>query len=160
MTVQLYMWLYMWLYNVMLQGREWWGRRTTSTPPWRPSHTLTDIHSGQTHYYSEYYQNIFIRNWIKIFFFCRSQPSRHNPNVLFRRPNDMPPGILYWVSRDSPVLYCTVLYCTVLYCSEKTPNCDCANVSLRLLGCDFTVHLYIHNKEMFRSLKFALNVCQ
>ena len=25
----------------------------------------------------------------------RSQPSRHNPNVLFRRPNDMPPGILY-----------------------------------------------------------------
>ena len=64
----------------------------------------------------------------------------------------------HWVK--VAVLYCTVLYCTVLCCSEKTPNCDCANVSLRLLGCDFTVHLYIHNKEMFRSLKFALNVCQ
>ena len=25
----------------------------------------------------------------------KSKPSRHNPNVLFRRPNDMPIGILY-----------------------------------------------------------------
>jgi len=25
----------------------------------------------------------------------KSQPSRHNPNVLFRRPNDMPPGFMY-----------------------------------------------------------------
>ena len=25
----------------------------------------------------------------------RSKPSRHNPNVLFRRPNEMPNGILY-----------------------------------------------------------------
>ena len=25
----------------------------------------------------------------------KSKPSRHNPNVLFRRPNDMPSGILY-----------------------------------------------------------------
>jgi hypothetical protein len=25
----------------------------------------------------------------------KSKPSKHNPNVLFRRPNDMPSGILY-----------------------------------------------------------------
>ena len=35
--------------TLILQESGWWDRRTTSTPPWRPSPTLTDIPSGEIH---------------------------------------------------------------------------------------------------------------
>jgi hypothetical protein len=66
-------------------------RDRLDTPP--SAHKHLQRHSSSRHDDNIYTSLEALNNTDR--FPYKSQPSRHNPNVLFRRPNDMPSGFMY-----------------------------------------------------------------